>query len=60
MAKRLSNIFDLILKSFIRHVKSNIKNNIEFLKTCKRNITDDTVLITFDVFNFLTNIIHEQ
>ena len=58
MARRLSNILDL--KSFIKHVKSNIKNNIEFLKACKRNITDDTVLITFDVFNFLTNILHEQ
>ena len=58
MARRLSNILDL--KSFIKHVKSNIKNNIEFLKTCKRNITDDTLLITFDVFNFLTNILHEQ
>ena len=58
MARRLSNILNL--KSFIKHVKSNIKNNIEFLKTCKRNITDDTVLITFDVFNFLTNILHEQ
>ena len=30
----LSNFLDLILKPFTKHVKSNIKDNIEFLKTC--------------------------
>ena len=32
---------------------------IEFLKTCKQNITDDTVLVTFDVCSLYTNIPHE-
>ena len=53
--RNLSNLVDLITK----HVKSNIEDNIEFLKTCKRNITDDTVLITFDVCSLYTNIPHE-
>ena len=49
--RRLSNFLDLILKPLTKHVKSNIKDNIEFLKTFKRNVTDDTVLVTFDVCN---------
>ena len=32
---------------------------IEFLKTCKQNITDDTVLVTFDACSLCTNIPHE-
>ena len=57
--RRLSNFLDLILKLLTKHVKSNIKDNIEFLKTCKRNVTDDTVLVTFDVCSLYTNIPHE-
>ena len=57
--RRLSNFLDLILKPLTKHVKSNIKYNIEFLKTWKRNATDDTVLVTFYVCSLYTNILHE-
>ena len=57
--RRLSNVLDLILKSLTKHVKSNIKDNIEFLKTCKRNVTDDTDLVTVDVCSLNTNIPHD-
>ena len=57
--RRLSNFLDLILKPLTKHVKSNIKDNIEFLKTCKRNVTGDIVLVTFDVCSLCTNIPHE-
>ena len=33
--------------------------NIEFLKTCQRNVTDNTVLVTFDVCSLHTNIPQE-
>ena len=55
----MSNFLDLILKPLTKHVKSNIKDNIEFLKTCKRNVTDDTVLVTFGVCGLYINIPHE-
>ena len=55
-SRRLSNFLDLILKLLTKHVKSNIKDDIEFLKTCKRNVTDDTVLVTLDVCSLHTNI----
>ena len=57
--RRLSKFLDLILKPLTEHVKSNIKDDIEFLKTGKRNVTDNTVLVTFDVCSLYTNIPHE-
>ena len=44
--RRLRNFLDRILKPLTKHVKSSIKYNKEFLKTCKRNVTDDTVLLS--------------
>ena len=32
----LSNFLDLVLQPLTKHVKSNIRDNMEFLKTCKR------------------------
>ena len=57
--RRLSNFLDLILKPLTKHVKSNIEDNIELIKTCKRSVTDDTVLVTFDVCSLYTNIPHK-
>ena len=58
--RRLSNFLDLTLKPLTKDVKRNIKDNIQFLKTCKRNVTGDTVLVTFDVRSLYTNIPHES
>ena len=51
---RLSNFLDLILEPLTKHVKSNIKGDIEFLKTCKQNVTDDTISVNFDVCSLYT------
>ena len=32
--RKLSNFLDLILKPLAKHVKSNIRDDIKFLKTC--------------------------
>ena len=55
----MSNFLDLILKHLTKRVKSNIKDNIEFLTACKPNVTDDTVLVDFYVCSLYTNIPHE-
>ena len=58
--RKLNNFLDLILlKPLTKHVRSNIKDNIEYLKTCQRNVTDGTVLVIFDVCSLYTNIPHE-
>ena len=45
----MSSFLEIILKSLTKDIKNNIKDNIEFLKTCKQNFTDDTALVSFDV-----------
>ena len=55
----MSNFSDIILKPLTKYVKSNIKDNIGFLKTYKPNVTDDTVLVIFDVIGLYTNITHD-
>ena len=55
----MSTFLDLILKSLTKHFRNNIKDNLEFLKTCKQNVTDDTALVTFDVCSLYTNIPYE-
>ena len=57
--RRLVSFLDIILKPLTKHFKSNIKDYIEFFKACKRNVTDDTVLLTFNVYSLYTNIAHE-
>ena len=57
--RRMSRNLDLILKSLIKQIKSSIKDNVEFLKTCKQNVTDVTVLAIFHVCSLYTNIPHE-
>ena len=57
--RRLCNFLGLILKPLTKHVKDNIIDNIEFLKACKRNVTDDTALVTFNVCSLYTNILRE-
>ena len=34
--RRLSNLVDILLKPFLIHIKSYIKDNLDFLKKCSR------------------------
>ena len=54
----MSNLIDILLKPFLLHVKSYVKDNLDFLSKCSRENYEDTLLVTFDVFNLYTNIPH--
>ena len=54
----LSNLIDILLKPFLLHVKSYVKDNLDFLSKCSRENYEDTLLVTFDVVNLYTNIPH--
>ena len=54
----LSNLIDILLKTFLLHVKSYVKDNLDFLSKCPRENYEDTLLVTFDVVNLYTNIPH--
>ena len=56
--RSLSNLSDILLKPFLLHVKSYVKDNLDFLSKCSRENFEDTLLVTFDVVNLYTNIPH--
>ena len=44
----LSNLIDILLKPFLLHVKSYVKDNLDFLSKCSRENYEDTLLVTFE------------
>ena len=54
----LSNLINILLKPFLLHVKSHVKDKAVFLSKCARETYEDTSLVTFDVVNLYTNIPH--
>ena len=57
--RRLSNLVDILLKLFLIHIKSYIKNNLDFLPKCSRENKWDSILTTFDVVGLYSNIPHK-
>ena len=55
----LSAFLDEILKPMLPHVQSYVRDDQDFLLKLDRNITEDTVLATFDVESLYTNIDHQ-
>ena len=55
--KTLSNLIDILLKPFLLHVKSYLKDNLDFLSKCSRENYEDTLLV-IDAVNLYTNTPH--
>ena len=56
--RKLSEFIDALLKLFLKHVKSYIRDSIDFLNKCDRNTYENTVIEIFDVVGLYTNISH--
>ena len=56
---RLSNLLDILLKPFIKKVKSYVRDDIDFLNYVPETVPPNTKLVSFDVVNLYTNISHE-
>ena len=54
----VSNLTDILLKPFLLHVKSYVKDNLDFLSKRSSENYEDTLLVTFDSVNLYTNIPH--
>ena len=54
----LSYLIDKISKPFLIHIKSYVKDNLDFLTRCYRKNNDSTTLVTFHVKNLYTSIPH--
>ena len=57
--RRLSNLVDVLLKPFLIHIKSYIKDNRDFLAKCSKENKWDTILTTFGAVELYSNIPHE-
>ena len=56
---RLSNIIDILLQPYTKHIKSYIKDTSDFLSKLPTSTNPDTLLVSFDVVNLYTNIPHD-
>ena len=56
---RLSNLIDILLKSFISKVQSYVRDDIDFLKYILKIVPQNTLLVSFVVVNLYTNISHD-
>ena len=55
---RLSHLLDILLRPFLVHVKSHIKNNLEFLNKLPSKLGATEVLVTLDIVSLYSNIEH--
>ena len=46
------------MKTFLLHVKSYVKDNLDVLSKCSRENYEDTLLVTFAAVNLYTDIPH--
>ena len=56
---RLSNLIEIILKPFIKQVKSFIRDDIDFLSYIPNTVDENAILVSFNVTRLYTNISHE-
>ena len=50
---------EILLWPLLPKIKSHVKDDFDFLKKCKRNLTKNSKLVSFDVTRLYTNIPHD-
>ena len=55
----LSNFIDILIKPLVIHVKSHLRDGIEFLNKLPRNVPMETIMTSFDIVSLYTNIPHD-
>ena len=57
--RRLSYLLDTLLKPYLKHVSSYIRDSVDFLNKCPKEVDPDTEIVTSDVTSLYTSIPHE-
>ena len=55
----MSQLIDILLRPFLKHIKSYVRDSLDFLNKCPRKVDEDTEIIRFDVIRLYTSISHE-
>jgi hypothetical protein len=56
---RLSCLLDILLKPFLKNVHSYLRDSIDFLNIIPKQVTRETLLVSFDIINLYSNIPHD-
>ena len=57
--RKLSQLIDILLKPFLKRIKSFIRDSLDFLNKCPRDVDENTEIVTLDVISLYTSIPHE-
>ena len=57
---RLNNFVDILIKRFTLHVRSYLRDIIDFLNYLPKTVPESTILVSFDVTSLYTNINHNS
>ena len=57
--RKLSQLIDILLKPFLKHIKSFIFHSLDFLNQCPKDVDEDTEIVTFHVISLYISIPHE-
>ena len=55
----LSHLLDILLKPFLKHAKSYLRDDIDFLNYLPKHVNEHALLVTFDVVSLYSNIPHD-
>ena len=59
LTHRLSNLLDIILRPYTKHIKSNLRDTTDFLNNLPDKVPSSTLLASFDIEGLYSNIPHE-
>ena len=57
--RKLSQLIDILLKIFPKHIKSFIRDSLDLSITCTRDVDKGTETVKFDVISLCTSIPHK-
>ena len=55
----LSQLIDMLLRSFLKHIKSFTRVSLDFLIKSPRDVDEDSEVVTFDVISLDTSILRK-
>ena len=59
LTHRLSNLLDILLRPFMKHVKSNLRDTTDFLNNLPNKVQPNTLLASFNIEALYSNIPHD-
>ena len=57
--RMISQLIDMLLKPFLKHIGRFIGDNLDSLIQCPRDVDEDTEIVTFGVISLYTSILHK-